>query len=119
MQQWVFLLAGIVTILGFIFNLPQKIEGMVRPESARLWGIVLNTDEQPVADALIDVRREEGADTRIGHATTNTDGTFSFVVKSKSEESVWVTVSLDGRVGYEGYLALLGNKRIVLGGDER
>lgn len=113
---WLSILAAAVTILMFAFDLPQKLQGITQPESARLWGIVINGNDEPVAGALIEVRSEEGAPTRIGEFTTNSDGTFSFIVKSQSEASVWVTVSKDERVGLDGYMALLGNKRILFEG---
>ncbi|MGH7599146.1 MAG: toll/interleukin-1 receptor domain-containing protein [bacterium] len=105
------LLALLVTVLAFIFDLPQKLNGLFTPASSRLFGEVLDANNKGVESAQIEVRLQIDGPL-IGSATTGSRGAFNFPIKAKNEETIYVTVTRGDSVGFANYLTNAG-KQII------
>ena len=104
---------AIIAIITFILTFPMLVKECSTPESAMFYGIVVDETDKPVANAEIQVQEKEGDKTRLGFDKTQANGEFSFQVKAKPEATIWVTVSQDGQIGFQGYKTLLGNTTIL------
>jgi hypothetical protein len=100
---WLGLLASLVTVLAFIFDLPQKLNSLLTPASSNFFGEVRDAKGQGVEGAQIEVRMQIDGPL-IGSATTGPQGLFSFQIKAKYEETVYVTVTRGDSVGFAKYL---------------
>lgn len=105
--------AAIIAIITFILTFPMLVKECSAPESARFYGVVVDEAGKPVANAEIVVQEKEGEKTRLGFDKTQRNGEFSLPVKVKPEATIWVTVSKDGQIGFQGYKTLLGNATIL------
>jgi len=111
--KWLGIIVAITIIISFLFDLPKKIREALAPKSAMFYGVVIDETGQFVANAKIAIQEKEGDKVRIGFDKTRPNGEFSFVVKAKPEATIWVTVTKDGYIGFQGYKALLGNTTIL------
>jgi len=111
--KWLGIIVAVTIIISFLFDLPRKIREALTPKSAIFYGIVIDETGQFVANAEVVVQEKEGDKVRIGFDKTRPNGEFSFVVKAKPEATIWVTVTKDGYIGFQGYKALLGNTTIL------
>lgn len=105
--------AAIIAIITFIFIFPTLVKDCSTPESSMFYGVVVDEAGKPVANAEIVVQEKEGDKTRLGFDKTQSNGEFSLPVKAKPEATIWVTVSKDGQIGFQGYKTLLGNTTIL------
>lgn len=112
-QKLLGVIISITVIITFIFTFPKLIRDCSTEKSARFYGIVIDETAKPVADAEIEVQEKEGEKVRIGIDTTKPNGEFSFMVKADPKTAVWVTVTKDRHIGFQGYKILLGNTKII------
>jgi len=108
---WLGLLASLVTVLAFVFDLPKKLNGWFTPASSRFLGEVRDADGKGVEGAQIEVRLQIDGPP-IGSGTSGPHGAFSFQIKVKHEETVYVTVTRGDSVGFANYLTNAGNRII-------
>ncbi len=93
---WLGILAALVTVLAFVFDLPEKFDWFT-PESSTFAGSVRYLDGSPVANAVLRVHG------KLGEGETDAYGNFNFEVKAKPGTQIRVTVEKDGRVGFDDY----------------
>jgi hypothetical protein len=107
---WPGLLVALVTALVFVFDLPERL-GWFTPASSRFLGEVHDAHGNGVEGAQIEVRAQIGGPL-IGSDTSGPQGAFSFQIKAKYEETVYVTVTRGDSVGFANYLTNAGNQVI-------
>lgn len=102
---WLGILASLVTVLAFVFDLPKKFDWLT-PASSMFSGSVRYPDGSPVANAVL---RVQG---KLGEGTTDAHGNFNFEVQAEPGSQIRVRVEKEGRVGFDDYTWLNGNKTI-------
>ncbi len=104
---WLGLLASFVTVLAFVFDLPEKLNGWFTPASSRFSGSVHYPDGSPVANAVLRVQGKRG------EGMTDANGNFNFEVQAELGSQIRVTVEKDNRVGYDDFLWLNDQNKTI------
>jgi hypothetical protein len=98
---------AIAALIVGIRDIITKYRALFPAKTATLSGSVRDTHGKPVAGAIVRVQGKAGVD------TTDTNGDFSFEVKAEPGEQIRVTVTKDGRVGYDDLLWLTGKSKTI------
>ena len=101
-------LASLVTVLAFVFDLPEKFAWFT-PASSTFFGEVRDVSGEGVEGALIEVRERIEAPI-IGSGKTGPRGSFNFQIKARYEETVHVTVTLGDSLGFADFKINAGNQ---------
>lgn len=83
------------------------------PESSRFYGVAEDENGKLISDAEIIVTEKDGEIGRLGYGRTKSNGEFDLAVKAKPQTTLWVTVNKDSVVGFQNYLPMLGNHKII------
>jgi hypothetical protein len=108
---WLGIVVAIIVIVTGVFDIFGIFPDRTQPESARYYGLLLDEDGQPVANATISIRSEQESGQLLGKGETKRNGEFSVAVKAKPESTAWVVITKDGMVGFEGMQVLAGSNR--------
>jgi hypothetical protein len=105
-QLWVTLLGAIIALIAGMPKIITEYRSLFPVKTATLSGSVRDPHGKPVAGAIVRAQGKAGVD------TTDANGDFSFDVKVELGTQIRVTVTKDGRVGYDDLLWLHGGKTI-------
>ncbi len=114
-QVWIVVLVGILSIISWFIDLPQKLSESVSVFSGNQQGERIV--EQPLSGSIRDETNEPLAGVRVSLAdfritvTTDQLGRFQFQVKAPHQASVELLARKDGYQTHEQY-ASLGNTRL-------
>lgn len=104
---WLGIVATAITIVtSVITHWPEA-----SPKSSRFYGVVKDQRGSGVPGAEIEVHAGSSGEL-IGADKSQSSGEFSFPIKEKWEETVFVRVSLGDSIGFEGNMLLQGNQTI-------
>lgn len=109
LQRWQVWAAVVTAAVGLIAGIPKIVDGyrqLFPPKTAVFTGSVRDTDGHPIAGAVLQIQGKRGVD------TTDSSGNFNFEVEASPGTQIWVTVSKDGRVGFDDYAWLTGSTPI-------
>lgn len=107
------LIAGIVTILTFILDLPGKIANLFPPNPDTISGVIIYPDSKPVSDAEIKIYDDQLQQRLIGAGRSNSRGEFRITATEKISDGGWVIVIKDSKIGFNNYATTSEMQRIV------
>ena len=107
---WVSIVVGVVTIITAIVKFQDWVSP---PESAIFLGKIIDQNGNGVESATVYTLSTVHGDT-IGFGQTDARGEFSFPVKSKPENTVYVLIEKDGVTHQYGFETLAGNQKLTL-----
>jgi len=106
-QLWVALLTAIAALIAGMPKIITEYRVLFPAKTARFSGSVYDSNGRPVAGAILRVQGKRGED------TTDAHGNFDFKVEAEPGTQIRVTVTKDGRVGYDELLWLTGNSKSI------
>ncbi len=109
-QTWVALATAVLALVAGLPKLITEYRALFPAQTASFFGSVRDQHGQPIAGAVLHVegKRGEGATDSLGH--------FDLQVAAGPGAKIRVSVSKDGRVGYDDY-AWLNNEAVSLSFD--
>jgi len=97
------------------FMIYQKVtQEPTMSEGAKYYGVVLDEDENGVANAIIEIKEANDSTRILNSGSTFPSGEFNILVKVKPGSIVWVKISKAGYKDFAGMKSLSGNDKVIL-----